>query len=259
MTTGTASLILLWQTPGQPVLVASAALIGLCIGSFVATLTARWTEGRSAVLPRSACDGCGKRLGAAELVPVLSYVLLRGRCRTCGNPIGPRYPAIELTAAMLGGLAFAVAGGTGAAFGALFGWMLLALAILDAERFWLPDRLTAPLAALGLAGGALGLTPPLGDRVIGAAIGFGGLSLIAIAYRRVRGREGLGGGDPKLLGAIGAGLGWQPLPFVLLLAALLGLGFALVQTIRGDQVNATTRVPLGALMAVAAWVLWLVT
>ena len=107
--------------------------------------------------------------------------------------------------------------------GALFGWVLLTLALLDAGHFWLPDKLTLPLLLLGLA---IVNEPPLLHRLIGAAAGYAVLALIALAYRAARGREGLGGGDPKLLAAIGAWLGWQALPFVLLAASLAGLAWA---------------------------------
>ncbi len=141
---------------------------------------------------------------------------------------------------------------------ALFGWQLIALAALDFEHFWLPDRLTASLAATGLAFGAGGIGVDLRSRLIGGVAGFAALWLIGAGYRRIRGRVGLGGGDPKLLGAIGCWLGWQSLPLVLVAASVIGLLAVLSMAMRGAQVAADTRLPLGTLMALSAWPLSLV-
>ena len=165
---------------------------------------------------------------------------------------------MELAAAMVGAAAFVAHGWPLGAVTALFGWWLLIVIALDAEHHWLPDRLTLPLIPLGLAAAWAGLGPPLADRAIGAAAGGIGLWLIAALYRLARGRDGMGGGDPKLLAGLGAWLGWMQLPFVLLGAGLLGLAAMLLMRARGTEVNATTRLPLGALMALAAWPLWLV-
>lgn len=238
---------------------ALAGLVGGAIaGSFIATVAIRWPQGRSATRGRSACDACGRSLGPVDLIPLIGYLIRRGRCRTCDAPIDIRHPLIEIAAAVIGATALIAAPGIEGAAGALFGWLLLLLAVLDIEHYWLPDRLTLTLALLGLAGGTLGLSPSLVDRAIGAAAGFVSLFLIALAYRAVRKREGMGGGDPKLLGAIGAWLGWAALPFVLLLASLIGLGAVAFGMARGRGVSATHRVPFGALMAVAAYPIWLV-
>lgn len=232
------------------------AALGAIIGSFLATAAIRWPEGRSASRGRSACDACGRRLNAVDLIPLLGFLLRRGRCATCDAPIDRRHPLIELAAAAIGAVALGVAGSAGIA-GAIFGWMLLLLAILDVEHFWLPDRVTWPLALAGLAAGSVGLPPWPYERLVGLIAGFLGLFLIGRGYRLLRGRDGLGGGDPKLLGAIGAWLGWAALPFVLLLAAATGLAAALALRLRGGTVDATTRLPFGALLAVAAWPMWL--
>ena len=142
--------------------------------------------------------------------------------------------------------------------GALFGWLLVTLAALDLKHFWLPDRLVLALVLVAGAAAATGLAPPPVDRAIGAVAGFGGLALIAAAYRWFRKREGLGGGDPKLLGAIGAMLGWQALPFVLLGASSVGLLYVAIRAASGHKVEATDRLPLGALMALAAVPAWIV-
>lgn len=239
------------------VVVADGAGLGLLVGSYVATLTLRWPQGRSAMGGRSACDGCGRTLAWYELVPLLSFVALRGRCRTCGAAIDRRHPTIEIAAALIGAAARYAAPGIDGLLGAAFGWALLTLAVLDAEHFWLPNALTLPLAAAGLVAGWVVAPTPV-DRALGAVAGFASLAAVAAVYRHARGRQGLGGGDPKLFGAIGAWLGWQALPFVLLLAAMLGLVMAASRAARGEAVTGATRLPFGAALAVAAWASWLV-
>jgi leader peptidase (prepilin peptidase)/N-methyltransferase len=232
--------------------------LGLIAGSFVAAASLRWPEGRSIIRGRSACDSCAAPLGPAELIPLLSWAIQRGRCRRCGARIDPRHPAIELAAALLGAVALAAHPGPLGPVTALLGWWLLLIAIVDLEHQWLPDRLTLPLIPLGLLAGWAGLGPSLAERAAGAAIGWAVLALIAFLYRRLRGREGMGGGDPKLLGALGAWVGALQLPAILLGAGLLGLAVVLAMRLRGETVTATSRLPLGTLMAVAAWPAWLV-
>lgn len=234
-------------------------VLGLIIGSFLATILVRWPKGESVAVGRSRCDGCGETLRARELVPVLSYLAARGRCRRCGVRIDGRHVAVELAAGLIGLVAFTAHPLPLAAATAVFGWMLLVLASLDAEHHWLPDALTLPLIPLGIGVAALGLGPPLADRLIGAVAGGAGLWAIGAAYRHLRGREGLGGGDPKLLAGIGAWVGVMQLPLVLLGAALLGLIALLLMRMRGAAVTGTTRLPLGTLLALAAWPLWLMS
>jgi leader peptidase (prepilin peptidase)/N-methyltransferase len=236
--------------------IALGCAAGLVFGSFIAALTARWPAGRSIAAGRSHCDHCDTTLGPTELVPVASFIALGGRCRHCGGSIAPRHLGIELAAAAIGALALFVAPDATGWLGAAFGWGLLALAILDVEHFWLPDRLVLPLGLAGLAASLLA-PPDLASRLIGAAAGYAALAALAALYRRRTGRTGLGGGDPKLLGAIGAWLGWQALPFVLVMAASLGLLLVLLDRLAGREVTRHSRVPLGALLAAAAWPLWL--
>jgi leader peptidase (prepilin peptidase)/N-methyltransferase len=238
--------------------VAIGAGLGLIAGSFLATVSQRWPEGRSVLGGRSACDSCGAVLRPHELVPLLSWAVQRGRCRRCGVRIDPRHPAIELAAALVGGVALAAHPGLLGPVTALFGWWLLLIAVIDVEHQWLPDRLTLPLLALGLLAGWAGFGPPLLGREIGAVAGWVVLFLIAFLYRRLRGREGMGGGDPRLLGALGAWVGIWQLPAILLGAGLLGLALIAAMRLRGEAVTATSRLPLGTLMALAAWPAWLV-
>ena len=232
--------------------VALAALLGLLFGSFIATLVLRWPDGRS-VLGRSACDGCRRTLAARDLVPVLSALVQRNRCRTCGSPIDPFHRQVELAAALVGAVALAMLPGAAGWLWALFGWMLLPLVLLDARHMWLPDRLTAPLAVAGLlfAGPLLGTS--LMDRWIGAMAGGSLLAAAAFVYHRSRGREGMGGGDPKLVAAIGCWIGWQALPLMVLLASLGGLVWALATQGKGDRPLSSRTVPFGVFLAIAAW------
>ena len=240
-----------------PLLALGGAALGAIVGSFLATLLIRWPQERSVVGGRSCCDGCGAGLRAWELVPVFSYLMQRGRCRRCGARIDARHPAMEVAAALVGAVALVAHPLPLALVTAALGWWLLATAAIDAEEQWLPDALTLPLVPLGLVAAWAGFGPPLLDRAIGVVAGGVVLALLAWIYRALRGREGLGGGDPKLLAGIGAWLGVLQLPFVLLGAGLVGLGAVLAMKARGREVEAATRLPLGSLMAIAAWPLWI--
>lgn len=231
-------------------------ILGAVFGSFIATLAIRWPEERSVAIGRSACDGCGRMLRATELVPLLSFVALRGRCGSCDVRIAPTHVVIELLGATIGIVAGLVAPGFDGVAGAICGWLLLTLGAIDLAAFWLPDRLTLTLAITALAGRLGGAAPDLTDRLIGGAGGFGALWLVATLYRHVRGRTGLGGGDPKLFGAIGLWLGWRALPVVLLIASLAGLAVVLAMAAGGRRPAATDRLPLGTLLAGAAFLCW---
>jgi leader peptidase (prepilin peptidase)/N-methyltransferase len=237
---------------------AAALLLGVIAGSFIATILIRWPRGRSILSGRSRCDACDAPLGPVELVPLLSCALQRGRCRHCRARIDPRHLAVELAAGLVGVAAIAAHPLPLALVTAALGWWLLAIALLDLEHHWLPDALTLPLIPLGLTAAWAGLGPPLAERAAGAALGWVALALIAWAYRAVRGREGMGRGDPRLMAALGAWVGAWQLPAVLLGAGLLGLAAVLAMRLRGETVTATSRLPLGTLLALAAWPVWLV-
>lgn len=232
----------------------SGAILGTIIGSFVATLVLRWPARRSVAAGRSACDGCGRTLSAPDLIPILSYLLYRGRARCCDAPIAPLHPLTEVLAALIGAIAFAAAPPLEAFAGALFGWMLLALALLDWRHFWLPNKLTAALALTGLAFAIAG--PDLTARLIGGVAGFAMFEAVRLAYRALRHREGMGGGDVKLFGAIGLWLGWRALPFVLLAASLAGLAWCLILLARRPG-QPIAKVQFGTFLALAAWCIWL--
>lgn len=228
-----------------------AALIGLVLGSFIATLVLRWGAGAS-ILGRSHCDGCGRPLGWAELVPLIGGLVARGRCRACGAVIDPLHWRVEVGGAAIGVAAVLAMPGAAGWCLALFGWMLLPLVLFDARHFWLPDALVAPLAVAGLVLAGPMLDTAIQDRLIGAVAGGATLALLRHGYRRLRGREGMGEGDPKLAAAIGAWLGWQALPIVLLIASAGGIIFALVMQKR-DVAISDRHVPFGSFLGAAAW------
>lgn len=227
-------------------------LLGAILGSFLATVAVRWPAGRSALHGRSSCDHCGTQVGARDLVPIVSALLLRHRARCCGARIAPIHGRVEIASAIVGLAAGAAMPGPSGLIVAGFGWLLVLVVALDVTELWIPDPLVGMLAAGGLLA-ALAFPPSLSDRVIGGAAGFGALWLIAVGYRRIRGREGLGGADPKLLGAIGLWLGWRLLPPVLLIAAMVGLGIVAWRMATGRAVAADDAVPFGAYMAIAAY------
>jgi leader peptidase (prepilin peptidase)/N-methyltransferase len=241
-----------------PWMAALGALAGAISGSFLSTLVLRWPQGRGVARGRSACDGCGRALGPLDLMPLLSALVQHGRCRTCGARIDPLHGRMEAGCAAIGAVALGLMPGPGGIGWALLGWLLLTLAILDWRHFWLPDALTFPLAFLGLTLGLWATDAGLADRAIGAIVGYVALLAVSLGYRALRGREGLGLGDAKLLGALGAWFGWQALPFILLIAAGTGLLLVLVSMLAGRTVEATTRVPLGTFLALAAVPAWMI-
>jgi leader peptidase (prepilin peptidase)/N-methyltransferase len=227
------------------------------VGSFLGVLVTRLPQERTVVWGRSACPACGHGLGACDLVPVLSWAALGGRCRHCGARIHLLYPAMELGA--LGVAAWAAALGSGPFLWAScgLGWALLALAVIDARDGLLPDVLTYPLMLAGPPVTALLEPDAVYDRAIGAAAGFGVFWLLALAYRRLRHREGLGLGDAKLLAAAGAWLGWQPLPSVVLVAAVAGLSWVLALRAIGRRLALDTELALGPGLCLGFWLVWL--
>ncbi len=238
-------------------------LLAPVVGSFLGVLVVRLPDGRKVALARSECDSCHAVLSARDLVPLLSYVVLGGRCRFCGAPIGRLHPAIELAALLVAITVVAAAGpGRGDAgqmawlwSGCILGWGMLALAWIDWRCFRLPDVITLPLLLLGLGACALLDPQALSEHAAAAVAGYLAFRAIAWSYRRLRGREGLGAGDAKLLGAGGAWLGLAGLPILVLLAALATLAVAVLST-RG-RLGLGAPIPFGPGLAGSAWVLWL--
>lgn len=233
-------------------------LISPFLGSFLGVLVVRLPRGEGFVGGRSRCTQCGAALGPAELVPLLSYLRQAGRCRHCGTRLPLFYPAIELAA--LGVAAWALwvlPGGWLSWAGAGLGWCLLALAWIDARHFLLPDLLTLPLIPAGLLVAWLVDPEKLLPHGLGAAAGFLAFAALGWAYRRLRGRAGLGLGDAKLLAAAGAWVSWQGLASVLLWAALPALAVTLALGLRRGKLSATTRLPFGSYLALGLWLTWL--
>ena len=233
-------------------------LVSPFIGSFLGLLVKRLPEGRPVTGGRSVCDHCGQRLGPLDLVPIASWLALRGRCRHCGAKITALPLALELGALLVAIWAASVSDGWALWAGCVLGWTLLTLAAIDFRDGILPDVLTLPLVAAGLAATQF-LTPwQFLDSAIGAAAGFTIFVLIRWLYRRLRGREGLGLGDAKLLAAAGAWVTWDGLPSVVLIGAAAGLAIALVMSWRGgDQLNLNQRIPFGPALCLGTWLVWI--
>jgi leader peptidase (prepilin peptidase) / N-methyltransferase len=210
------------------------------------------------MVPHSACPHCGHAITALENIPILSWLMLRGRCRGCQAPISPRYPLVEL----LTGLATAVIAWHFPPGWPLLGalvltWTLIALTCIDLDKMLLPDQLTLPLLWLGLMLNLGEHFVSLQDAVIGAACGYLVLWTLYWAFKLLTGKEGMGYGDFKLLAALGAWMGWQSLPLILILSSLVGaiVGITLLLLRRHQQGN---PIPFGPYLAMAGWIalLW---
>lgn len=227
------------------------------VGSFLGVVIRRFEEPRTILFGRSACASCGAALSARDLVPFASWLAAGGRCRHCGARLGLFYPAIE--AAALGVAVWSALAVPDWMLwqSCILGWALLALAAIDFEHYVLPDHLTLPLILAGVAAAQIDKAPPLADAAIGAACGFALVILLRWAYYRVRGREGIGLGDAKLLAASGAWVSWSGLPSVVLIAALAGLVHAAIRARRGGGIDAAARVPFGTFLCLGTWIVWL--
>ncbi len=235
-----------------PELIAVAAAYGLVLGSFLNVVVHRVPRRMSILRPRSHCPACGSLIRWFDNLPVLSWLLLRGRCRRCGARISVRYPLVELaTGLLLAAVADRFGVSVQGAAALVFGALLLALALIDLEHFLLPDVLTLPGIAAGLLFSlAGGLVRPL-DALAGAALGAMLPYAVIVLYRLVRGVEGMGLGDVKLLAMIGAFLGWQGALLTLCVGACAGavVGIGLVLAGRG---KADTELPFGTFLSAAA-------
>ncbi len=253
-----------------------AALLGLCVGSFLNVVIHRlpkmmerqWrtecvelageeapvVERYNLVVPRSACPACNRPITALENIPLLSWLMLRGKCAGCSVPISLRYPAVEvLTAALSAYVAWHFGFGMAAAGALLFTWAMIALTFIDFDTFYLPDSITLPLLWLGLLLNISGTYTPLSGAVIGAAAGYLSLWGVYWIFKWATGKEGMGYGDFKLLAAIGAWLGWQMLPLTILLSSLVGavIGIGLIVFAgRGRSMP----IPFGPYLAIAGMI-----
>lgn len=269
------------QTPAA--FVAAVCILGLLVGSFLNVVILRlprmlereWQAQCRELLagaadtpapperfnlwwPPSTCPQCSHRIRAWENIPVLSYLLLRGRCSSCGTRISARYPAIEaLTAVLSACVAWHFGFGAAALAALLLTWALIALSVIDIDHQLLPDNITLPLLWLGLLLSLAGVFTDPRASLIGAAAGYLSLWSVYHAFRLLTGKEGMGYGDFKLLAALGAWLGWQALPVIILLSSLVGavVGIVLIVTLGRDR---NVPIPFGPYLAAAGWLalLW---
>ena len=267
----------------EPLLIGCVALLGLMVGSFLnvvvyrlpVMLERRWqaearellalapadestpsAEPFNLATPRSRCGSCGTTIPARHNLPVLSWLLLRGRAACCGARISARYPLVELLTALASAACAWRFGFTPELAAALLlSWTLVALTFIDLDTQLLPDDLTLPLVWLGLLLALAGVRvgeASLADAVIGAVAGYLALWSVYWGFRLATGKEGMGYGDFKLLAALGAWLGWQALPQIILLSSLVGAvsGLALIALRRQER---SAPMPFGPYLAVAGW------
>ncbi len=268
----------------SPLAFASVAfLFGLCVGSFLNVVVHRlpkmlerdWraqcleylgqtdnqplsTEKYNLVTPRSTCPACGHRITALENVPIASWIVLRGKCSACGTRISARYPIVELLTGLLTAyVAWRLGWSPQAMWAMVFLWVLIALTFIDADTQLLPDDLTLPLLWLGLLVNAFGTFVDLRSAVIGGAAGYLILWMVYWGFKLLTGKEGMGFGDFKLLAALGAWLGWQMLPLIILVSAAVGavVGLIGILVLGRDKGG---KIPFGPYLAAAGFIamLW---
>jgi leader peptidase (prepilin peptidase)/N-methyltransferase len=203
--------------------------------------------------PNSRCPGCGSSIKPWQNIPVLSYVLLKGACANCKTKISPRYPIIEASTAALGALVFWHFGASPQALlGFVFLWSLISLTMIDADHYLLPDSITLPLLWLGILANLFDTYTTLESSVIGAVAGYLSLWTVYWGFKLATGKEGMGYGDFKLLAALGAWMGWEYLPLIILLSSAVGalLGITAIVLMGRDKAK---PLPFGPYLAVAGF------
>jgi len=209
------------------------------------------------VVPRSRCPHCGHLITALENVPVLSFLFLRGRCRKCKTPISIRYPLIEILSASLAVfVAWKFGFSLQTAMAMLLTWALIGLSFIDYDHQYLPDNITLPFLWLGLFLNLNGVYVDLVSAVLGAILGYLLLWSVYQVFKMVTGKEGMGYGDFKLLAMLGAWLGWQALPAIILISTLVGSVIG-VSLILFKQHNRNHPIPFGPYLAIAGWIVLL--
>jgi leader peptidase (prepilin peptidase)/N-methyltransferase len=263
-----------WATPPADITATLCwSVIGLMIGSFLNVAIYRipimmqresenylalendqpppHTERYNLITPRSACSSCAHKLSLADNIPLLSFALLKARCRYCKARISWRYPSVELLTAILSALViWHLGSGIAGISGLILLWMLIAMSFIDLDTQLLPDELTLPLMWLGLLINLDGTFVPLRDAVIGAAAGYVFLWLVYWMFFAATGKEGIGYGDFKLLAALGAWMGWMLLPLIVLLSSVVGATVGLLM-IAFKRHHRDSPIPFGPFLATA--------
>lgn len=227
-------------------------LVGLVVGSYLNVVIHRLPRGESTITPRSHCPWCGHLVRLEDNIPLLSWIRLHGRCRDCDGPISPRYPLVEATTGMLFSLCVLRFGTTpSAVVAALFCALCLALGMIDADHYLLPNKITYPGIVLGLLLSPVASWTDLRSSLLGALAGAGTLSLLIGVWYVFRKSQGMGWGDPKMLAMVGAFLGLESTVLTLFLASLIGslVGAVLLSSRRADL---QSRLPFGVYLAVGA-------
>ncbi|MEJ2442695.1 MAG: A24 family peptidase [Exilibacterium sp.] len=265
-------------------LLAGGLVFGLVIGSFLnvvifrlpTMLESRWTQDCcellemepqqestptgtfNLIVPGSTCPHCGHKIRPWENIPLLSYLFLKGKCASCKASISPRYPLVELTTGVLSAaVAFHFGYSEQALAVLILTWSLIALTMIDIDHQLLPDQITLPLLWAGLLVNAQGIFVDLTDAVYGAVAGYLILWTVFWLFKLITGKEGMGFGDFKLLAALGAWMGWQSLPIIVLMSSLVGavIGIAGILILGRDR---NIPIPFGPYLAIAGWItlLW---
>jgi len=264
----------------QPVLFAIVmALLGLIVGSFLNVVIFRlpkmmeqdWHEQccdllgikddhkkeqqqTNLIFPSSSCPTCQHKITALENIPVISYLYLKGRCRSCKAKISAQYPIIEiLTGLTTAYIAWHFGFSLQALFTVLLTWALICLSVIDLEHSLLPDDITLPFMWLGLACNIFGIFTDIYSSLIGAMLGYGILWIIFMSFKAVTGKEGMGYGDFKLLALLGAWLGWQSLPLIILLSSITASVIGVVMIVLKGRDKAAAF-PFGPYLAIAGWI-----
>ncbi len=210
------------------------------------------------ITPRSRCPACNSQIKAIENIPVISYLILRGKCSNCKNKISVRYPLIELTSAILVTIvAFYFGVSLQTLFAICLTWALLSLSMIDFDHQLLPDDITLPFLWLGIFLNLFDVFTDIESSILGAIFGYGILWLVYISFKLITGKEGMGHGDFKLLAVLGAWFGWQYLPLIIILSSAVGATIGIALIIFKSH-NRSTTIPFGPYLAIAGWVsmLW---
>ena len=240
------------SAPPTPFVLVSAFIFGACIGSFLNVCIYRIPLGRSVVSPGSQCLRCASRLAWYDNIPLVSYVVLAGRCRACGARFSFRYLCVEALTGLLSALVVYRFGLSLPGLGFfVLSTALVVISFIDLDHQIIPDVISLPGVLLGVT--FSGVNPAIGwqSALIGAALGGGILFAVALGYQALTGRQGMGGGDVKLLAMIGAFLGWRAVPFTLLLASFLGSAVGLGTMIRQHR-DTKLALPFGPFLAFGA-------